>query len=152
MAQALSRFFPSLAGAYCPETYVHYGADGSKSMHSWQHVVWRGNSQPSKMRLDDGNGSYRKTAMGDAPTLTVAPGKGDGTVSAYSGEAPRDAGALAGVKASFRHGSDGSGAANVARKGYDHQGSYNDPRSQWASLFGIIKIAQLANWHPSEPS
>lgn len=145
-------FHREIAGAYCPETYVHYGADGGKSMHSWQHIVWRGNSQPSKTRLDDGNGSYRKAAMGDAPTLTVAPGKGDGTVSAYSGEAPRDAGALAGVKASFRHGSDGSGAANIARKGYDHQGSYNDPRSQWASLFGIIKIAQLANWHPSEPS
>ncbi|SOZ63801.1 hypothetical protein CBM2626_A40102 [Cupriavidus taiwanensis] len=93
---------------------------------------------------DDGNGSYR--ASNNAPALTAARGQGDGTVPAFSGEAPRDAG----VVASFRHGSDGGGSENANRKGYDHQGSYNDPRARWATLYGIAKISQLADWHSSE--
>ena len=84
----------------------------------------------------------------NAPELTPVAGKGDGTVSVFSGEAPREAG----VKASFRHGSDGKGTANIGRKGYDHQGSYNDTRAQWAALYGIIKITQLADWHPNDQS
>ncbi|MBX9432483.1 hypothetical protein KY487_24980, partial [Ralstonia pseudosolanacearum] len=80
--------------------------------------------------------------------LTKVSGRGDGTVSVFSGEAPRDAG----VRASFRHGSDAEGSANEGHKGYEHQSSYNDPRAQWAALYGIIRIAQSANWHPNDQS
>ncbi|SPC08162.1 esterase/lipase family protein [Cupriavidus taiwanensis] len=144
----VARFHRDLAGQYHPETYVHYGADGSRPMHSWQDIVWRGNQNAFRTSAfpasDDGNGSYQTS--NNAPALTAARGQGDGTVPAFSGEAPRDAG----VVASFRHGSDGAGSENADRKGYDHQGSYNDPRARWATLYGIAKISQLADWHSSE--
>ncbi|MGA3703919.1 esterase/lipase family protein [Ralstonia nicotianae] len=145
-------FHRSFAGKYHDETYAHYGADGTKAMHSWQDIVWRGDvASFTKLDFtagDDGNGSYRRSGFRGAPNLTPVSGKGDGTVSVFSGEAPRDAG----IKASFRHGSDGKGAGNAGRKGYDHQSSCNDTRAQWATLYGIVKIAQLADWHPSDQS
>ncbi|MGI0792688.1 hypothetical protein ACRCO4_21050, partial [Pseudomonas aeruginosa] len=27
---------------------------------------------------------------------------------------------------------------------------YNDARAQWAALYGVIKITQLADWHPND--
>ncbi|WP_354686989.1 hypothetical protein [Cupriavidus necator] len=141
-------FHREFAGQYHPETYAHYGADSAKAMHSWQDLVWRGNATAlwESDHNANGNGNYRRRPLGDGPELTRVNGAGDGTVSVFSGEAPRDAG----VKASFRHGQMGNGIANVDRKGYDHQGSYNDSRAQWASLYGIMKIAQLADWHPND--
>ncbi|MEQ6352898.1 esterase/lipase family protein [Ralstonia pseudosolanacearum] len=145
-------FHRAIGGKYHTDTYLHYGADGSRAMHSWQDIVWRGgmkiSSLSNSLMKDDENGSYRHRSIRNAPELTPVAGKGDGTVSVFSGEAPREAG----VKASFRHGSDGKGTANIGRKGYDHQGSYNDTRAQWAALYGIIKITQLADWHPNDQS
>jgi hypothetical protein len=40
----------------------------------------------------------------------------------------------------------------MGHKGDDHQGSYNDARAQWATLYGIMKVAQLADWHPNDQS
>lgn len=139
-------------GKYHDDTYVHYGADGAKNMHSWQDIVWRGFAVDFKnadaVSKNGGNGSYRRRDFRTAPELTKVSGRGDGTVSVFSGEAPRDAG----VRASFRHGSDAEGSANEGHKGYEHQSSYNDPRAQWAALYGIIRIAQSANWHPNDQS
>lgn len=42
-----------------------------------------------------------------------------------------------------------AGQANTKR-GYEHQESYNDARAQWAALYGVIKITQLADWHPND--
>ncbi|SOZ36795.1 esterase/lipase family protein [Cupriavidus neocaledonicus] len=146
----VASFHRDLAGQYHPVTYVHYGADDSRPMHSWQDIVWRGNPHAFPTSAfpadDDGNGRFRHRALTDAPALTATRGHGDGTVPAFSGQAPRDAG----VEASFRHGSNGTGPENAGRKGYDHQGSYNDPRARWATLYGIAKIAQLADWHSSD--
>ncbi|WP_178082614.1 MULTISPECIES: hypothetical protein [Pseudomonas] len=66
---------------------------------------------------------------------------GDGTVPTDSGLAP----GKAGIKASFRQGGKGVGQYNTD-KGYEHQHSYNDKRAQWATLYGVIKIAQHADW------
>jgi pimeloyl-ACP methyl ester carboxylesterase len=33
-------FHRDVSGKYHLNTYAHYGADGSKSMHSWQDIVW----------------------------------------------------------------------------------------------------------------
>lgn len=84
-------------------------------------------------------------SAGDGNPLDASGSGGDETVPTDSGQAP----ALAGVKASFRHGSKGKGQANTKR-GYEHQESYNDARAQWAALYGVIKITQLADWHPND--
>ncbi|WP_162455176.1 hypothetical protein [Pseudoxanthomonas kalamensis] len=51
------------------------------------------------------------------------------------------------VKPSFRHGNMGGGGTFNKAEGYDHQSSYNDSRAQWATLYSIAKLAQLADWH-----
>ena len=106
---------------------------------------------------NDGNGSYRGLFDRQRPALIpttppwTAQGQdthgsgGDGTVSTDSGRMP----GRRGVKASFRHGGKSYGQYNQA-KGYEHADSYVDERAQWAAIFGVIKIAQLADWHPSD--
>ncbi|WP_232347945.1 esterase/lipase family protein [Cupriavidus taiwanensis] len=141
-------FHRDISSQYHDESFVHYGADGSKSMHSWQDIVWRGSTMPFPISQfpanDNGNGSFRLGEFRDGPKLTRVSGSGDGTVPTSSGEAPHGSG----VKASFRQGPMGHGACNIEDKGYDHQSSYNDPRARWATLYGVIRIAQLANWAP----
>ena len=73
---------------------------------------------------------------------------GDATVPETSGAAPADNG----VTAIFRQGNLGKGDyvatnRNGKAKGYDHQSSYVDARTQWATLYSIVKIAKDANWH-----
>lgn len=143
---------------YHVETYVHYGADDSR--HSWRDLIWKGDptplETPGATLNDDENGTYNSWFRRGLPTIVQGPleagnpldasgSGGDETVPTDSGQAP----ALAGVKASFRHGSKGKGQANTKR-GYEHQDSYNDARAQWAALYGVIKITQLADWHPND--
>jgi len=156
----VTEFQSALAAAgYHPQTYAHYGADDA--LHSWREIIWQGD--PSSLEMfgakpqDDGNGSYQSLFDRQRPALIpttppwTAQGQdthgsgGDGTVSTDSGRMP----GRRGVKASFRHGGKGYGQYNQA-KGYEHADSYVDERAQWAAIFGVIKIAQLADWHPSE--
>ncbi len=150
LIEDVEQFHRDFARKYHPETYAHYGADTSEDRHGWEKVHWKGDPDLLKNShdfFDDGNGAYRFAwgagTMGVA--LQLEPGRGsagDGTVAAPSGAAP----GRAGVKASFRHGSQGKGAKNQD-KGYEHQDSYLDPRAQWAALYSIVKIAQLADWY-----
>ncbi len=135
-----------------------YKADDSR--HSWRDLIWKGDptplETPGATLNDDENGTYNSWFRRGLPTIVQGPletgnpldasgSGGDETVPTDSGQAP----ALAGVKASFRHGSKGKGQANTKR-GYEHQESYNDARAQWAALYGVIKITQLADWHPND--
>lgn len=152
----VKEFHAALAQAkYHCETYAHYGAQASQDTHSWRDVNWRGDiealEQPGAQAKDNGKGSYngwfRRGAPGLCATKPLWPGRdpknggGDGTVPTDSGQAP----GLADITASFRHGNLGGGNYN-AKAGYDHQGSYNDARAQWATLYSIAKLALGADW------
>lgn len=145
----ISVFHSDIARKYRKDvTYAHYGADDSDAMHSWKLLVWQGDASlleaPGAIPNDDGNGSYRNRRIRNAPEITKVKGAGDGTVPVESGAAP----GLAGVKASFRQGSLGEGQFNNMAEGYGHQESYNDARARWAALYSVVKLAQLADWHP----
>lgn len=160
LVDQVARFHDRLwHGGYHPHTYAHYGADDG--LHSWREIIWQGDPTPLEIfgakPRDDGNGSYQGWFERKLPTLIpttppwTAQGQdthgsgGDGTVSTDSGRTP----GRSGIKASFRHGSKGYGQYNK-EKGYEHADSYVDARAQWATMFSIIKIAQLANWHPTD--
>ncbi|MEN5095212.1 hypothetical protein ABE458_31495 [Pseudomonas protegens] len=157
---AVAKFQRELAASsYHPETYTHYAADDDR--HSWRDMIWQGDpaplETPGSALKDNETGSYsswfRRGLPVIIPTLenwTVkeedqSGSGGDGTVPTDSGQAHKKAG----VKASFRQGGKGAGQYNTD-KGYEHQESYNDRRAQWAALYGVIKIAQLADWHPDD--
>ena len=148
-------FHVEIARQYFSETWVHYCAD--KALHSWQTIEWKGDL--SKIGAvgyyDNKNGVYGGEEVDHfsydgtprwVPVVelkSVDPQGGDGTVAAKSAMAPELAKA---VQASFRHGSEGTGDFNP-EKGYEHPESYLDERAQWATLYSIVKIAQLATWH-----
>lgn len=149
-------FHRNVEKKYFSSTFIHYGAE--VAFHSWHSITWRGDLVGLGLGsyIDDGNGVYsrrevvpvelRNSVSYVKKGVELKPGLssrgGDGTVPAPSGAAP----AHAKVAASFCHGSNGNGELNAA-KGYDHQSSYQDSRAQWATLYSIIKIAQLADWH-----
>ncbi|MBP5133330.1 hypothetical protein HUT02_31360, partial [Pseudomonas protegens] len=160
LIDAVAIFHRELAASgYHPETYAHYAADDNR--HSWRDMIWKGDPTPleasSSVLKDDETGSYsswfRRGLPAIVPTLENWAVKeedqsgsgGDGTVPTDSGQAHKKAG----IKASFRQGGKGAGQHNTD-KGYEHQESYNDRRAQWAALYGVIKIAQLADWHPDD--
>src|SRR5690606_6186498 len=100
-------------------------------------------------RKDNGNGKLTVGMGSTAAKLKFGPPtqSGDGTVPTASGEAP----GRAGVTASFRQGNEGSGErvrlnGKGKDRGYDHQDSYNDVRSQWATLFSVARISREADW------
>jgi len=159
LVDRVTEFQGALAeSGYHPQTYAHYGADDG--LHSWREIIWQGD--PSSLEMfgakpqDDGNGSYHSlfapkrpkliptTSAWSAEGLDAHGSGGDGTVPTDSGRMP----GRSGIKASFRHGNKGHGEYNKD-KGYEHADSYVDERAQWAALFAVIKIAQLADWHPS---
>ncbi|NMM26713.1 MAG: hypothetical protein HHJ12_05335 [Glaciimonas sp.] len=148
----VKKFHEAISKKYPSPAYVHYGADSRE--HSWETVHWKGpvisEDASQQVDKDDHNGSLRLGSSKAPIALEFGEANqpGDGTVPTVSGEAPGQAG----INASFRQGDQGKGAyagANHKGKaqGYDHQGSCNDPRAQWATLHSIIKIAQEANWH-----
>ena len=99
---------------------------------------------------DDGEGDLKMSAEGFAPfklSFADAVDAGDGTVPATSGSAP----AGSSVAARFRHGSEGRGEfarmnAKGRTEGYEHQASYEDHRTQWATLYSLVRIAGNADW------
>lgn len=146
LIDGVENFHNQLSGKYHPETYAHYGADDR--MHSWQDIVWRGDVDVVGMSgvfHDDENGTYDPKVRHwggkrvQRVRLTPVDGSGDGTVSVFSGAAP----AQAGIKGSFRQGGRATFNEKKVQKGYDHQSSYNDSRAQWATLYGIVRIALL---------
>lgn len=159
-------FHQAIAGRYKVPTYAHYGGQGernrahgrggllgtgllaSSDRFAWGEVVWTGANLGSLAPLnltgvkDDEHGQL--TLPNGHKLLIAAPSTpGDGTVPRPSGEAPY----AASVSGCFVHGQGLPGVANEAF-GYDHQDSFNDPRSRYATLYGVIKIAQLADWRP----
>lgn len=158
--QAVAKFHRNISGKYFDPTHVHYGHQGKKqggvfggNRFTWGEVVWQGNigsdfdPEAVVVAKDDGNGGM---VLANGAKLAIADPDcpGDGTVPCYSGEAP---GGKAGVASFFRHGqSDNQDAPRQEYNhdfGYDHQDSYNDDRAVFATLYGIVKIAQKADWH-----
>lgn len=163
-------FHDAVKKRYTKPTFAHYGAQGrresekdaggllgtglmaSNDLFSWGHVSWEGSGVAGLDRnaiaviRDDGNGTL-KTNTGHTLTIADPDCPGDGTVPAYSGEAP----SKAGIAMSFSHGQSNSGRANEFFC-YDHQGSYGDAhqRSLFATMYAVIKIAQQATWHQKE--
>jgi hypothetical protein len=148
----VKKFHIDISNKYPSPVYVHFGDDTLQ--HTWETVHWSGpacNEGTLMSALkDDYNGGLE--LGGHSVPIALKFGKatqaGDGTVPTVSGEAPGQVG----INASFRQGNQGKGSYVGANrkgeaKGYDHQESYNDLRAQWATLYGIVKIAQEANWH-----
>ncbi len=148
----VKKFHLDILQKYPNPAYVTYGADSGQ--HTWTIVHWKGDELFDYTALDavkDNLNGKISVGTNDGP-IPLEFGKarqpGDGTVPDVSGAAPGDAG----VAAIFRQGNQGKGAyvdtnKKGKTKGYDHQGSYNDIRAQWATLFSIVKIAKDANWH-----
>lgn len=158
-------FHQLIEGKYKVPTYAHYGAQGqrdtakdsggllgtglmaSKDRFSWGEIAWEGAGirlrDPTDITItsDDGNGMLR-TSEGLSLVLSKPDSSGDGTVPVQSGAAL----VKAAIAMSFAHGHDGTGPQN-RRFGYDHQGSYGDKRSLFATMYAILKIAQQAQWH-----
>ena len=153
---SVARFHDEVAGQYVAATYVHYGAFAGLDMHSWRDVVWQGDldwiASSGSATHDNGRGTYGACGRAEGVSLTRVAGAGDGTVCVWSGSAPAKTGKRQGVEASFQHGDRGSGCPDGQCKEYGHQGSFNDKggRTQWASLYSIVKIAQRADWSPEE--
>lgn len=151
---AVKSFHAAIVARYPESAYVHYGDD---SVHvAWSEVHWDGPRLPpdqgfSRIQVQDDNGKERMRLNVDGTEISLniaaKSGHGDETVPALSGMAP----GLTEVAGNFRQGDQGAGKyAAVNRKGqaegYEHQGSYTDPRAQWATLYGVVKIAQEAKW------
>ncbi|MDR3410885.1 MAG: hypothetical protein P4L87_08085 [Formivibrio sp.] len=142
-------FHRLISEQYHKLTYVHYGAETSRKC--WLDVFWEGSPGDKdigdfKCLHDDLNDTI--TLDGNLKLTIAAPdAAGDGTVPLVSAQAQKLAKGDR-IKAVFEHGTAGQGQHNTA-KGYDHQSSYNDPRSVYATLYGIIKIAQEAKWATS---
>lgn len=159
------QFHEAIPKKYKKPTYAFYGAQGErdssrdrggllgtglmakKARYTWGEVVWEGKGASAMekdgatLAKDDGNG---KIELSNGIRLKIAEPDtpGDGTVPCFSGEAP----AKAGVAMSFAHGHGNPGKHNEAFC-YDHQESYADKRALYASMYGIIKVAQQAQWH-----
>lgn len=143
-------FHESMFLKYPKYAYAHYGAD--TRMRTWADVHWQGEiiHEPAQVHLkrDNSNGELRLSDGVNSIKLSfgAAMQSGDGTVPAVSGAAQSDAGV-----ACFRQGNEGKGdrvalTGKGKNAGYDHQGSYNDVRSQWATLYSIISISKSASW------
>jgi hypothetical protein len=156
----VAQFHHDISEKYCNPTYAHYGRQGKKQgggfggdRFIWGDVVWEGDKlsgfDPTAVTVakDDLNG---KLTLADGKTLEIAAPDcpGDGTVPWISGAAPTG---KPGVAAMFRHGQQ-EGEQGQSQKHnqdfcYDHQNSYLDKRAAFAALYGIVKIAQKADWH-----
>ena len=151
---AVKDFHEAIVGHYPRPAYVHYGDDSVRV--AWSEVHWDGLTLPvdggfDRFRVQDDNGKERMRLNVDGTTVALniagKSGHGDETVPALSSMAPGQTE----VAGNFRQGDQGSGEhVDTDRKGraegYEHQDSYNDPRTQWATLYSIVKIAQEAKW------
>lgn len=164
----VKQFHQAIDKKYKNPTYAHYGAQGerdsakdrggilhtglmaTKDLHTWGEVAWEGKGASAldieqvTVASDDGNGTLN-LAGNVKLTVSKPDCPGDGTVPCYSGAAPAG---KPGVEMVFAHGHGNPGKHNE-KFCYDHQNSYVDEhkRSLYASMYGIIKIAQQAQWH-----
>jgi hypothetical protein len=157
--QAVAKFHRDIVGKYFQPTHAHYGQQGKKqggvfggNRFAWGELVWEGridsdfDPKTASIAKDDSNGEITLT---NGTTLAIADPDcpGDGTVPWPSGAAPGKAGAAS----SFRHGQHEDGQEPAEKHntefGYDHQDNNNDDRGVFATLYGIVKIAQKADWH-----
>lgn len=163
----VKEFHSAIENRYKSPTYAHYGSQGKRDgkkdaggilgsglmadrdRMTWGEVSWVTNeisgfgSAAIVVVGDNGKGTLR-TNKGSVLSIAVPDCPGDGTVPVYSGEAP----GKAGIAMSFAHGQGSPGPSNEYFC-YDHQGSYGDAhrRSLFATMYAIIKMARLANWH-----
>jgi hypothetical protein len=144
--------------SYHPHTYAHCAVDSSQK--TWGEVWWSGSVtentelQAQSLSADDLD-SHIELSSQIRLTLAGPAQAGDGTVPAWSSTAPY--GQAHNV---FVHGQGQvpqHNALNAARaqapaeapawqKSYDHQNSYLDPRSHWATLYAIARLTPLADW------
>lgn len=147
----VAAFHRELSGCYHKPSFVHYGSDAGQK--SWSELRWAGQLPDAwdslRITQDKGKGTMEVAGQRGSASLEIADpaDPGDGTVPDTSGGAP----AAAGVQASFRQGDLGQGefASRTGKgkaEGYEHQSSYNDVRSQWATLYGVAQCAQHADW------
>ena len=139
-------FHKDIERKYHKPTFAHYGDDAKQL--AWGDLAWSGGSMTGADSVtpvsDNHNGKIKlQDAVGVIKLEIADPtNPGDGTVPACSGAAPK-----AEVTGCFRQGSFGTGQyALKGKKGYDHQGSYNDERTRWATLYAAVRFAQSADW------
>ncbi|WP_428718985.1 esterase/lipase family protein [Undibacterium curvum] len=148
---------------YHPVTHAYCGIDRERK--TWGEFTWRG-QVPAEMDIsnaqlmrDDGDGRIMVGAGKQIALKEDAPNQdSDSIVSAWSGVAP-----FAYSKSFFIHGQGqvpdensinlmrtSNADAPAWKKSYEHQFSYGDDkklyRGLWATLYGITRIAQLADW------
>ncbi|TQK10515.1 triacylglycerol lipase [Herbaspirillum sp. SJZ107] len=151
-------FHQNIANTFHPNSYAHYGADRKRK--SFGEVIWEidkncadptgwqnwsilSDTRQGKLGLvrwdplSPNNKALRPVRDNDdmpAPihaTILPASSPGDQTVPARSADYQLNSGIFRGV---FR------------QTGYEHQGSYQDPRAIASTLYSIIRIAQSATW------
>lgn len=164
LINSVQEFHVDIQDKYKSPTYVHYGDQGLRGQtgkcggllgtglgakdhrFAFGQVVWEGQgggqvAPDATLHDDDQNG---KIEVGGVQLhIAGADAPGDGTVPWQSGAAPDG---KSGVALVFAHGQSHSGSHNE-EFGYDHQNSYNDDRTLYATLYAIIKIARNAQWH-----
>src|SRR5690606_39048406 len=149
MIDGVRDFHQQIGSEYPYPAHVHYGADDR--MLTWANTHWEGPEiqSPSGYQADADNFNGKLNIEGEGRAITLrfaaARDSGDGTVPTESGAAP----ASGTLKTCFRQGNEGGGAlvkfnGKGRDNGYDHQNSYNDVRSQWATLYGVIMLARMA--------
>lgn len=151
-------FHQNIAKTFHPNSYAHYGADRKRK--SFGEVIWEidkncvdptgwqnwsilSDTRQGKLELvrwdpfSPNNKALRPVKDNDemsAPiraTILPASSPGDQTVPARSADYQLSSGIFKGV---FR------------QTGYEHQGSYQDPRAIASTLYSIVRIAQSATW------
>jgi len=143
---------------YHPHTYAHCAVDNAQK--TWGEVLWAGTVpestelQAQRLSADDLD-SHIELSGQIRLTLAGAAQAGDGTVPAWSGTAPYGQ-----ARNVFVHGlgqvpqrnalnatrAKAPADAPALQKSYDHQNSYLDPRSHWATLYAIARLTPLADW------
>lgn len=151
-------FHQNIAKTFHPNSYAHYGADRNRK--SFGEVIWEidkncvdptgwqnwpilSDTRQGKLELvrwdplSPNNKALRPFSdndeMPDSIHATILPASspGDQTVPARSADYQLNSGIFKGV---FR------------QTGYEHQGSYQDPRAIASTLYSIVRIAQSATW------
>lgn len=144
--EGVAAFHSDIERKYHKPTFVHYGDDAKQL--SWGSLAWSGGSMTGVDTMqpvsDNRNGKIKLQGATGVVKLEIADptDPGDGTVPTCSGAAPK-----AEVAGCFRQGSFGAGQYAVkGKKGYEHQSSYNDERTRWATLYAAVRLAQTADW------
>lgn len=157
-------FHDEISGFYHQLSYAHYGADASQS--SWEKITWNLQKKQNadnwrNLLIKKDNGQGRLTiSLSDTPqepdiefsidgisagpllqpgemnvTLGPSTGPGDQTVPMRSADAQLRSGKFAGI---FR------------QIGYEHQGSYDNPKAIQSTLYSLSRIISTMKWSKNE--